>query len=293
MRPKGMPATIVAHDGVPLRATIYGSLQDAATVVVINSALGIVHEFYAMFASFLAARGHCVIAYDYRGNGLSSAGELRKVRAATISDWARQDFSAVLAYVAEHSPGARIFCVGHSVGGQLLGLIADNNRVRGLLAVASQVGYWRLWQGVERWKAWFTFHVAIPILVRVFGYYPGSRLGMCDLPAGVALEWARWCRSKHYITDDSGIPMRDGFSAYRGRALFISVYDDRQFAPRLAVQALCRYYRSAVSEHRHIESTDIGDRSVGHFGFFRKSQERTLWIPLANWLEASAAPSKE
>jgi predicted alpha/beta hydrolase len=293
LRPRGTSATIAAHDGVPLRATIYGSLRDAGTVVVINSALGIVHEFYAMFASFLAERGHCVITYDYRGNGLGSAGELRKARTATICDWARQDFAAVLAYVVEHSPEARILCVGHSVGGQLLGLISDNHRVGALLAVASQVGYWRLWSGMERWKAWFTFHLAIPLLVRLFGYFPGARMGVCNLPAGVALEWARWCRSQHYITDHAGAPIREGFSAWRGRALFISLYDDRQFAPRRAVQALCSYYRGALSEHRHIESADAGGRTVGHFGFFRRSQERTLWVPAARWLEASAAQSTE
>lgn len=275
---------ILTDDGVTLRAISYGARETAKAVVLINSATGVFQEFYAPFATFLAAQGYFVVSYDYRGVGNYKPVELRKIE-ATMTDWGAKDFPAVVAYLARIAPRLEIICIGHSVGGQLLGLLPDNNRIAGLLAVGAQVGYWRFWSGKERWQSWFMFFVAIPVLTAIFGYFPGSWMGTCNLPAGVAKEWARWCRSRDFIADAKGLPLRAGFAAYRGQALFVSFYDDALFAPKPAVDELSSYYSQATKERVHIEARDVRGRAVGHFGFFRTTSKKILWMRALAWIE--------
>jgi len=291
VRLSAVAVQISAADGRVVRAFAYGSREGARASVVINSALGVSQEYYALFAESLASRGYYVLTYDYRGNGVRGP-QLRAIQ-ASLTDWGTLDFAAVVDHAERAAPQLPILCVGHSVGGQLLGLLPNNNRVVAMVAVASQVGYWGYWSGREKWKSWFTFHFAIPLLTLLLGYYPGSRLGACDLPAGVAREWARWCRSAAYIRDAAGKPQRSGFLGYRGRALFISLYDDPLFAPRRAVAALCGYFQNAHREHVHIEPETVKGKSVGHLGFFRKPLGRQLWPMVLDWFDTAVPNHKE
>jgi predicted alpha/beta hydrolase len=41
--------------------------------------------------------------------------------------------------------------------------------------------------------------VAVPLLLPVFGYFPGKRLGMVgDLSAAAAWQWSRWCHHPEF-----------------------------------------------------------------------------------------------
>jgi predicted alpha/beta hydrolase len=100
-----------------------------------------------------------------------------------------------------------------------------------------------------------------------------------DLPQGVALEWARWCRSPEYLGDWSG------HARLRAPLLAIGFADD-PFAPRDAVAALVERYGSAEKEHRHVRPADAGAAKIGHFGFFREGVTPGLWADVADWLQA-------
>lgn len=278
---------IAATDGYPLSATLCAPAGKApVAAVIINPATGVPKEYYAPFARFLAEHGYLAVAYDYRGMGASLTGTMKTFR-GRMSEWGEKDFTGVIDAISAQFPGIPLLCVGHSVGGQLVGLAANNHKLDAVLSVAGQVGYWRLWQGKDKLKSWLNFFVLIPLLTRIFGYYPGSKVGAGDLPSGIARQWARWCRNRHFIVDDKGRPLREHFDAYRGRMLFYSFFDDGLFAPRAAVEALRKYYRHAHTEHRHFDDQSTGGRAVGHFGFFRPTFRRTLWRDALEWLKHS------
>jgi predicted alpha/beta hydrolase len=275
---------IAAADGYALGATHFAPDASNGRVVVLNAAMGVKRGFYAPFALHLAARGFAVVSYDYRGIGDSRPPRLRGFP-ARLQDWGERDFSGVLDWIAAQYPAARVLAMGHSVGGQIVALAPNADRVAALLCVAAQSGYWGHWPSARKLGMWALWHAAMPIGVRAVGYFPSRRLGLGeDLPPGVARQWAEWGRSPHYIAGPPGGAMRDRFARLR-LAIRAYSFSDDHFAPRPAVEALLALYRGAMStEHRHLTPAGLGLRHIGHFGFFRGDGPGTLWADTAAWL---------
>ena len=274
---------IAAADGFPLAAT---SITPPVGVelrgkVLINPATAVKRGYYLPYGRFLAEHGFRVLTFDYRGIGGSKPETLRGFP-ATMSQWAREDSSAALTWLEEAAPSLPLSLVGHSFGGQALGLLAGSDRLRTVVTVAAQSGYWGHWPGIYRWAIWGTWHLMIPGLVAVFGYLPAKRLGLFeDLPAGVAREWARWGRNRQYILRDEA--HRAGFRAFDRPTLAYSFSDDL-YAPRRSVEALQEAMPAAPWTHRHRKPEDYGVRAVGHFGFFRERFRESLWQESLDWL---------
>ena len=154
--------------------------------------------------------------------------------------------------------------MGHSFGGQLLGLIEDLHDVAGAVAVGVQLGYVGHWPLLGRTRNRMLFGVG-SLVAGLLGYMPGQLgLGGIDLPEGVAREWASWCRHPDYLMgyrDDA----RERFARFDRSTLFYSFTDD-ELAPRRASQAYLRAISRAPVIHRRLSPAAAGakDRkSVG------------------------------
>ncbi len=276
------PVEFEARDGFRLCGTIYRGAKTDSRAVAIHAATGVKQGYYAKFAGFLAERGFTVLTYDYRGIGSSRPRPLRGFH-ARMRDWALSDAPAALDFLERVAPGARFMAVGHSFGGQTLGLVPRPERIAAALLVASQSGYWRNWPPLGRSWMWLATHVVLPFGPRLLGYFPSSVLGFGeDLPAGVAVEWASWCRHPHYVVGALGA--HDAYASFRAPLRAYAVADDR-FAPPRAVEALLKLYPSARGEVRSVAPRDVGADAIGHFGFFRERFRDTLWREAADWLE--------
>jgi len=279
---------IPATDGVPLAASFYAPAVDgpATGTIVIASATGVRRHYYDAFARALAGEGFRVVTFDYRGIGGSRPASLRGYT-ATARQWGERDLEGVLAWTGERFRGDRRLLVAHSIVGQLLGLAPSAATLDGALFVGSQIGYWGLFEVPWKWLFAFVMHVAMPGLVRALGYFPASRLGAGeDLPAGVALEWAAWCRDPAYYFAH-GVA-REGFDRLRLPLLALSIGDDA-IAPRRASRALVSHYRNTASEERVVTPADVGLSRIGHFGWFRAALGDRLWPPAIAWLRGVAA----
>src|SRR5262249_39825102 len=122
---------IAATDGYRLGATVFEPRR-ARTTVVIHGATAVPQTYYAAFAEWLARPGVRVVTYDYRGVGASRRGSLKGFE-ATMTDWAERDARAVHAWA-----GDDVAMIGHSFGGQLIGLLDDLRDVRAAVLVATQ-----------------------------------------------------------------------------------------------------------------------------------------------------------
>lgn len=279
----GLTTIIPATDGFPLGATVYEPRRPRASVVI-HGATAVPHGYYAAFAAHLAETSRVrVVTYDYRGVGASRPQQLRGFD-ASMTDWAHKDARAVHAWARDR--GDPIAMIGHSFGGQMIGLVDELREAKVAILVASQLGWYRDWPLASQPKLALLWNVLTPVLTRAFGYLPGrAGLGV-DLPAGVAREWARWCTSRGYLVDHHA-DAAARFTRWDVPTLLYSFADD-DYAPPRTVAALRRRLRGAPLEHRAWRPGDHGQAAVGHFGFFRP-RAAALWPDVIAFLDAALA----
>jgi predicted alpha/beta hydrolase len=285
---------IRALDGFELAATLYEpppgagrNVADVAnTAVLINSATAVRRRYYDAYARHLAGEGFTVVTYDYRGIGGSRPRSLARFP-ARLCQWAEEDQGGALDWIAASLHPRKLLVVGHSVGGQIVGMAPGNQRIAGLVGVAAQNGYWGHWPFPSRYRLALRWYLAVPLASHIFGYVPGWMGIKEDLPGGVAREWAEWCRRPDFLFEGHE-ERRRGFERFARPFLAYSFADD-DYAPRAAVESLLDAYRDARVDHRHVTPREVGAPAIGHFGFFRESFRETLWRESAAWLTAQAA----
>lgn len=277
--------TLPAEDRFKLAATLFLPRGPKRQAVLINSATATPRKIYRGFASYLAFRGCAVLTYDYRGVGGSRPASLRGFK-ASMTDWAMRDITAAVGWMRQRYPALPLRYVGHSFGGQALGLLPNNNEVSRALLVAAQAGYWQLMASPERYRVVALLNgVGVP-LTHLLGYAPGwAGLGE-DLPKEVFLQWVHWVMSPNYLFDDIALWRGLGhFKTFDG-ALRALCFTDDPWATRPAVELLCRGFTAIRPEIANVAPANFGVPTIGHFGFFRPEHRDTLWRAAADWLLA-------
>lgn len=260
---------------IPEKAPIAG--------IIINSATAVTQGYYAKFTQYLAEQGYLVLTYDYRGIGESSVKNHRDQGLSMLA-WGDQDFAAIIDWSTSNYSQLDWHCIGHSVGGQIIGFAENNTQLKSIFCVSSQSGYWGHWESFGKAKMLFLWYLLIPLLSKLLGKVPGPLLGSESLPAGIAQQWAYWGRHSDYIVDRKGKPIRKGFSQLKCAIKFIVIDDDTDFAPPKAVMALKSFYNNADTTLETIYTKNLGKKYIGHFGFFRSEYKRNLWELPLNWL---------
>jgi predicted alpha/beta hydrolase len=286
--------TFPAADGYLLGASLFLPRGSKRHAVLISSATAVPRKIYRGFAGYLARRGCAVLTYDYRGTGDSRQKALVGYNQpkslvgfkASMSDWAALDVAAAVAWMRERYKNLPLNYVGHSFGGQALGLLANNTEVSRALLIAAQAGYWKLMVSPERYRVYAMLNFVGTPLTRLLGYAPGwSGLGE-DLPKGVFEEWTGWVMSPRYLFDDTKLKALENFPKYQGAMRALCLSDD-PWATRPAVELLCSGFTSIKPEILTVTPADAGAAKIGHFGFFHAERRDTLWRGAAEWIQAS------
>jgi predicted alpha/beta hydrolase len=284
--------TVPAADGYKLGATLFLPRGAKRRAALISSATAVPRKIYRGFAGYLARRGFAVLTYDYRGIGGSRGVALEGYNKpkslvgfnATMTDWAMLDVAAAVRWMRERYNTLPFGYVGHSFGGQVLGLLPNNNEVPRALLIAAQLGYWKLMASPERYRVYAMLNFVGPPLTRLLGYAPGwTGIGE-DLPKGVFLQWAHWVNSPRYLFDDPTVTGLANFPKYKGAMRAICMTDD-PWATRPAVERLCAAFTSIKPELLAVSPSELGVPRIGHLGFFRPEHRDTLWRGAAEWLE--------
>jgi predicted alpha/beta hydrolase len=284
--------TFPAADRYLLAATLFLPRGAKRHAVLINSATAVPRKIYRGFAGYLARRGFAVLTYDYRGMGDSRQKALVGYNQpkplvgfkASMSDWAELDVTAAVAWMRERYHNLPLNYVGHSFGGQALGLLSNNSEVSRALLIAAQAGYWKLMASPERYRVFALLNFVGTPLTRLLGYAPAwGGLGE-DLPKGVFEQWVKWVMSPRYLFDDPHLPALSNFAKYHGALRSLCLADD-PWATRPAVELLCSGFTSTTPEILTISPADAGATGIGHLGFFRPEHRDTLWRGAAEWME--------
>lgn len=276
--------SIAARDGYQLAATVFSPTTTPVRAVLINSATAVPRKIYRGFATYLAEQGCAVLTYDYRGIGGSRPASLRGFQ-VRMRDWAALDVAGAIDHMRAVWPRLPLAVVGHSFGGQAVGLAPNNNDISRALFVAAQAGYWRLFHSPEKYRVYAMLRFIGSPIAHTLGYVPG-KLGIGeDLPRDVFLEWTGWVMRPRYFFDDPTLDALANFPNYRGALRAICLTDDPWATPA-AVDLLCSGFTGTTAKRSDIRPADIGAAKIGHFGFFRPEHRDTLWRDAAQWLMA-------
>ena len=135
---------------------------------------------------------------------------------------------------------------------------------------------------------WF---VLVPLATRLFGYFPGRRLKKIgDLPAGVMLQWRRWCLNPSYSVGAEGEPARQAYARARFPVLALSITDDELMTLE-GTHSLVAMYENAPRQVERIAPQELAVRRIGHFGPFRSEHEDKLWPRMVSWLRTLSVPA--
>jgi len=268
---------IVAADGFAIECSLYEPFDRRAppAVVVINSGAGIPRTLYESFASWLADCGLSTITYDYRGIGGSRGRSIRGLE-ASIRDWGSKDCAAALDWMKHRFPDAVVHVVAHSIGGVVTGFVSNPPQIGRMVLVSPHIGYWGDYAPSARWRMFVLWHVLMPAVTRMAGYFPGRKFGLPeDLPFDVALEWGR--RRLR--------PGREQAPRVEASVLTIRPSDD-PFATESAMHRVEEFFtRCRFSD---FPIAVAGERPLGHLGFFSKSSREGPWQVARGWLTSGS-----
>ncbi len=197
---------ISCKDGYQLAAQFYPAQQKDinALPILICPATGITKTFYHAFAEWLSQQGYNVLSFDFRGIGESLHGAL-KDSTASINDWGMLDIPAAIETLLKRTNAEKVIIVGHSAGGQLLGITPNYHKVAKVLAIAGSTGHIKGLKGKTKLLAPVMFNVIFPISSLFKGYGATQFIGMGEnLPKNVAKQWAEFCSKPGYVMNAVG-----------------------------------------------------------------------------------------
>lgn len=271
--------------GSSLAATLFspqhGRIKGA---VMIAPATGVKRRFYSAFAEHLVGHGFAVMTFDNSGIGESLSVPLKQ-SPTRLQDWGQQDMPAILSELMQRFPDTSYHLIGHSAGGQLIGLMPNAHLLSSIFNYASSSGSLRNMRGWFRLQAHFFMRCYIPLNNAIFGLTHADWVGMGEpLPRAVAQQWATWCKGRGYAETGFGRTIHTHhYDTIDCPGLWLSAVDD-DIACSANVDDMIRVYKQMPAQRINLNPVDYGFKEIGHMNFFRRPYA-VLWPLAVDWLQ--------
>lgn len=272
------PMNIVCQDGYSLSARYYANSSDKSSQnpILICPATGISKNFYHHFAIWLSEQGFDVMSFDFRGIADSLHGDL-KDSDASIQDWGQLDIPAAIDSVLAKTQQHKVILLGHSAGGQLLGIASNYHKVERLIAVSGSTGHTGGLKGRTKLLAPLMFKLIFPISSRIKGYGATQFIGMGEnLPKAVARQWAEFCSRPGYVTNAIGKTIFEDYHQQIRCPITVYWSSDDEIATQANVKQLLSLYPHAETQMHELVPQQHGFKSIGHMAMFKRSHQ-VLW----------------
>ena len=107
-----------------------------------------------------------------------------------LRNWGIQDMVGGLDWLKTTYPSQKIYFFGHSIGGQIAGLMKNHHLVERFIFFSSVTGHSSDFDFPLNLFTIFMYYIHLPITTRLFGYMPKilTYRGV-SIAKGVALEW--------------------------------------------------------------------------------------------------------
>lgn len=268
---------ISCKDGYQLAAQFYPVLNsDKPYPILICPATGITKNFYHVFAQWLNQQGYPVLSFDFRGIGESLHGAL-KDSTASINDWGMYDIPAAIEALLNRTQAEKVIIVGHSAGGQLLGIASNYHKVAKVLAIAGSTGHVKGLKGKTKVLAPVMFNIIFPVSSLVKGYGATQFIGMGEnLPKNVAKQWAEFCSKPGYVMNAIGKTIFEDYHQQIQCPITSFWATDDEIATHSNVKDLLRLYPNAQTKLIELNPQQLGYKRIGHMLMFKKSHQK-IW----------------
>lgn len=268
---------ISCKDGYQLSARYYASENNTKQFpILVCPATGITQNFYNSFAQWLNQQGYQVLTFDFRGIGESLHGKL-KDSTASIDDWGLLDIPAAIDSLINKTHAQQVIIIGHSAGGQLLGINPSYEKVAKVLAIAGSTGHIKGLKGKTKLLAPVMFNIIFPVSSLFKGYGATQFIGMGEnLPKNVARQWAEFCSKPGYVMNTIGKTIFNDYHQQIKCPIVSFWATDDEIATEANVKDLLRLYPNAETKLVQLDPLKHGFNEIGHMSMFKKSHKQ-LW----------------
>lgn len=274
---------LLCADEYQLAATSFAPLTALKGAILMAPATGIKRQFYANFATYLATKGYGVITFDNRGIGESLHVPISECD-VTLQCWGEKDLPAAFEQLKLSFPNTSYHLIGHSAGGQLVGLMPNANEISSMFNFACSSGNLSNMALAHKFKAHFFMNAFIPMSNALFGHTKSQWVGMGEpLPRYVAKQWQEWCNGSSYVKTAFGKTIHNHFyNELAMPSMWVNAYDDfiatnKNTDDMLSIFPKLPVKRLTLAAHEH------NLKEIGHMKFFSK-RSKVLWTLALEWL---------
>ncbi|MDI9358876.1 MAG: alpha/beta fold hydrolase [Phycisphaerales bacterium] len=251
-------------------------------VVLIQSGIGFPQHFYGSFSRHLKEHGFAVYTYNYMGIG-SAISKSRSNR-ISLQTWAQVDFPAITNYIKTQHPNSKLFLIGHSFGGHLIGLSPAYKEYSGFITVGTQFSSVKSYKGVYKIYTFFIFNFVIPICNILLGYFPAKSLKLGEnLPKHVAKDW-RYCLNHDFGVLALTKMVGDYYQENTNNIILVSIEDDWMSPKKTVDKLAARGFIRAKKIRKHITLAQTNNEPIGHANIFKSKFKLNLWPFFIEWL---------
>lgn len=274
---------VTCADQFELSATLYKP-EVLKAAVMIAPATGIKKSFYNSFATHLAENGYGVICFDNRGIGDSIHGSLNAGNASLVT-WGTLDMPAILEKLKSTFPNTSYHLIGHSAGGQLIGLMENYADIKSFCNIAASSGSIQNMRYPFKLKAYLLLNVFIPISNALFDHGKAQWFGMGQpLPKVVGSQWRKWCSGRGYAAMDFGQAIqKHWYDDIKAPSQWVYATDD-DIANLDNVKEMIRIYSKSNAVIIKLDPKELDRKEIGHMKFF-SSKNKDLWGRVLKFLE--------
>lgn len=273
---------ITCQDGFTLAGTLF-TPNTVKAAVMIAPATGIKKTFYWAFANYLCEHHYAVLTFDNRGIGQSIQESLNHGN-PSLTNWGVLDMTAVLEFLKTRFPNKDYHLVGHSAGGQLVGLMKNAQDLKSMFNFGSSSGSIKYARYPFKLKSAFFLRVFIPLCNLLFGHTKSQWVGMGEpLPKQVGKEWSKWCSGTGYVKVDLDTKIKTHlYNTLAFNSLWVHAQDD-EIANYNNVKDMIRVFPNIKADIITLSPNAYGFKTIGHMKFFSR-QKKALWPIALDWL---------
>ena len=173
-------------------------------------------------------------------------------------------------------PEAKLWSIGHSLGGMFGPLQSDIEQVDRMICVCSGLVTLTDHPWPYRALATLFWYGHVPLMVKALGYLPGKAVGFGpNLPERVYWQWRKWCTAPQSYVPEIGTTLPASRWAEYGKQVDLFAFEDDQVVPPKAVWRLADLYGTGAQRHL-LSPSGFGLSQVGHIGAFAR-RNAAVW----------------